>query len=108
MSVITFDFNEDKASTPKNMMQELRQNFYQEVYERNIINAFGSLCEAGYEFKFRNVVWESDHESEATSFVVDESQKSENEFRFDNEQPRVSADTNVLHELMQAENDSYK
>lgn len=69
MSVMTFDFNEAGGGASPvesaNIMQELRQNFYREVYERNIVNAFGCLCEAGYQFKFRNIVWESEHEDES-------------------------------------------
>ena len=56
------------------MMQELRANFYKEVYERNILNAFNSLCEAGYQYKFLNVVWESDYDlcHEIEESLVDE------------------------------------
>ena len=49
------------------MLNELRYNFYQEVYERNIVSAFGNLCEAGYQYKFFSEVWESDQDMEESS-----------------------------------------
>lgn len=57
-------------------VKQLREEFYQEVYERNILYFFGCLCEAGYMYKFRKLVWESDLEesmpSEMTSLEVSE------------------------------------
>lgn len=57
-------------------VKQLREEFYQEVYERNILYSFGCLCEAGYMYKFRKLVWEDDLEesvaSEMTSLEASE------------------------------------